>query len=45
MKWLYDEKRTPEVRLELTTPGLEVRCAIQLRHPGLGYMSPFHTAS
>ena len=26
---------TPTVRLELTTPGLEVRCAIQLRQDGL----------
>ena len=28
------QKETPTVRLELTTPGLEVRCAIQLRQPG-----------
>ena len=30
---------TPTVRLELTTPGLEVRCAIQLRHDGGSYLS------
>ena len=29
------KKGTPPVRLELTTPGLEVRCAIQLRQEGL----------
>ena len=28
---------TPTVRLELTTPGLEVRCAIQLRHDGVSH--------
>lgn len=34
---------TPTVRLELTTPGLEVRCAIQLRHDGGSYLSTiFH---
>ena len=29
------KKRAPEVGLEPTTPGLEVRCAIQLRQDGL----------
>ena len=28
-------KKTPTERLELSTPGLEVRCAIQLRQDGL----------
>ena len=37
-KQKLDKKETPTVRLELTTPGLEVRCAIQLRHDGLSLL-------
>ena len=46
---LQKKKMTPTVRLELTTPGLEVRCAIQLRQlggiNGMTFKFPFKTPS